>query len=86
MAKEIYVKGNYLFIDDTVLPIHRYPSIMSHFIKTATKWVITNTATLGSVPILISDVANWYNEAGDTAYSEATMDTLLEGGTGGANS
>lgn len=82
MAKEIYVKGNYLFIDDSPKPIKRFPLISCYYKKNTTTWNIIDKDTGINFPILIADVADWYNEAGDVAYNEGTMDTLLEDNTG----
>lgn len=85
MAKEIYIKGNYIYIDDEVAHIRRFPMSKTDFGKDALRWRITNRVTLEEFEILIADIGDWYDETGLIAFSEATLDTLLEDNTGNFN-
>lgn len=85
MAKKIYIKGNYIFIDDEGVQIRRFPVSKTDFGKDDVNWRVTNRITNEQMLVAILDVANWYNEAGDTAFSEATLDTFLEDNTGNFN-
>lgn len=82
MAKRIFAKGNYLYFDYETIPIIRYSKRTSLFEKTATEWVIRNTATGGIITILISSVATWFLEDNITEYTAGTLDTAFETHTG----
>lgn len=82
MAKEIYTKGNYVFVDDEIAIIRRFPKGGTDFGKDAVLWRLTNRITKEEFTINIADVADWYDELGTTPYSESTLDALLEDNTG----
>lgn len=82
MAKKIYPKGNYLYIDDELNPIIRYPKKLCIFEKDTVNWVVKNLATGGALTLPIATVATWYEETGVTPYTEGTLDAIFESNTG----
>ena len=87
MAKRIFSSENYIIADkDDSSEFLYLPKGFAVFVKQANSYLITSNlnGSGGGVALTISDtdIVNWYDEAGTTAYTEATFLTFLKSETG----
>lgn len=82
MAKRIYTENNYILVDNDNGNVEEIPMQGSFYNESTQSVSIVNPNASINVPILVSDVANWYDEAGTTPYSLATLKTFLRTNTG----
>lgn len=91
MAKRLFTSGNYIVADkDDTTPLLYFPKSQAAFWKDANSYDLTAFASGTSggsyLAILITDIGNWYDEAGTTAYTDATLVKYLTSITGSGSS
>ena len=84
--KKLYVSGNYIIYEDGAGSVLEYPKAFSVYTKSGDNLnysiVEQSGIGIGKLLILVSDIPNIYNEAGDTAFDETTFVNFLRANTG----
>jgi len=81
--KKIFLKDNYIVIEteNVLTPIQPF-SQKSVFTETSNSFIIKRKGFLDNFGIGFSEVGDYYNEAGDTAYTIETLRNFLSLNTG----
>lgn len=78
---KIYVSGNYIIVEDASGKLTSYPKSKSEYCEQVDCFVLRKYPNKAIVEFKFAEIGTWFNEAGDTAYTEATLRTLLRENT-----
>ena len=84
--KKIYKSGNYVIVEngDNVFEYAIGKTVYN--LDNSVYYIIEQSGQgIGKTGIVISDITNWYDEAGSTAYTEETLVSFLRTNTGFSN-
>ena len=85
MAKKLYVSGNYVIADFDNGIITEYPKAQSAYNERNNNFNINEDLDEGKLIIPVADSGTWFDEAGTTPFTEATLRTFLRANTGNFN-
>lgn len=77
---KLYISGNYI-IAEYGANTYEYPISHSAYTVEDGAYKIKEVIDDGTLAIAIADIPNWFDEAGTTAFSEATLKTFLRTNT-----
>lgn len=79
--KKLYISGNYLIAEVDTEVIIEFPINYTTYKYRNLLFTIVEQVGNDTLKIPLADVSNWFNEAGDTAYSYATLTSFLRNNT-----
>lgn len=81
--KKIYKSGNYVIVENGTSVLEYAIGKTVYNLDNSVYYIVEQSGQgIGKTGIPISDISNWFDEAGSTAYTEATLVTFLRTNTG----